>query len=226
VTTTRATQAERASRRATPRPIDVAAAIVLAGASGGAIVAHTYLPVAMKYTAPFVVLPGAALLAGVALAWRKRYGAVAILTDRFVAGALWGAVATVVYDVIRPAMVAAFNFDTNPYAAMPVFGSLITGRPADAAIAQTIGWVYHAWNGVSFGVMFALVVPRGGWRQGLAWGLTLEGIMLAVYPGFLGAPVATTAFVVVGVTGHAAWGATLGAGLRRFGRGAGGSRVA
>lgn len=200
-----------------PRVKDVAVAVALAGSSGGAIIAHTYGPVTMRYAVPFVVFPAAALLVGGVFAGQRRYDRLEVISDRIIKGAMWGLMATLVYDLIRPLIVLLFSLDTNPFAAMPIFGALITGRAPDTGVALTMGWIYHFWNGIGFGVMFALVRPRGGPVAGLVWGLALEGFMLAVYPGFLGTSVATTAFVSVGVVGHAAWGLALGEGLRRWG---------
>lgn len=200
-----------------PRLRDLLLGVVLAGASGAAIVAHTFGPVELRYSAPFIVLPSAAVLVGVIFAARRRYDRVRILGDRLLYGAAWGLAATIVYDLVRPAMVAILSLDTDPYAAMPLFGSLITLEPTESTTAQVLGWIYHFWNGIGFGMMFALVRPRGAFLAGLAWGLILEGIMLFVYPGFIGADIADAAFVSVGVVGHAAWGLALGAGLKRWG---------
>ena len=46
-----------------------------------------------------------------------------------VAGAQWGLVATIAYDVIRPLLVWTLRLHFNPYRANPIFGSIITGRP-------------------------------------------------------------------------------------------------
>lgn len=195
------------------RPVEVAVAFALAGASGAGIVAHVLLPVPLSFTAPFVVLPSAAVLALAVFLGRGRADAAHLLADRLVAGFVWGAVATAVYDVARPLIVALFRFSFDPYKAMPIFGHLITGRPTTDGLAIALGWLYHSWNGVTFGMMLALVRPEGGWRAGLAWGLVLQGFMYALYPSLTGVEAGNVGFLVTSLLGHAIWGVVLGAGL-------------
>lgn len=211
------TAADPSTGRPRLRRRDIAVLVILAGTSGAAVIAHAFGPVGMRYSAPFVVLPAAFILVALILYSRGRSGQVAVLSDRLVAGALWGFLATVAYDAIRPIVVWALGFSTDPFKAIPIFGALILDRPAQEGAAIALGWVYHFWNGITFGMMFALVRPRGGWLAGLVWGLSLELFMLAVYPTFIGIRLSDPAFFVTSFVGHATWGLVLGAGLSRWG---------
>lgn len=199
------------------RTIDLVVLVAMAGTSGAAIISHTYGPVDMRYAVPAIVLPSMIVLVGIVFLGKRRPDRFAIITDRVVAGIIWGLLATFAYDAIRPILVWIFDFTFDPYKAMPVFGSLILDRPSDSLASELVGWGYHFWNGIGFGIMFALVRPRGPWWQGLIWGVFLEGIMIIVYPEFLNAQVDDAGFLTTGFVGHAVWGVTLGAGLRRWG---------
>ena len=192
---------------------EAALAFVLAGTSGAGIVAQVVSPIPMSLSAPFVVLPSAALLALAMLAGRGRLLGAHLFADRLVVGLQWGLVATAAYDLARPLVIALFGFSLNPYVAMPLFGHLITGRPTTDGLAIAAGWAYHTWNGVTFGMMLALVRPGGGWQAGVAWGLGLQALMLALYPHLLAVRVNDPEFLVTGILGHTVWGIVLGEGL-------------
>ena len=198
-------------------PRDIVVLVVLAGTSGAAVVAHAFGWMSMRYSSLAVVAPSCVLLVSLVFASRGQGRRVRILADRVLYGALWGLLATFVYDLIRPVIVEVANFHVNPYKAMPIFGHLITGRPATDAWAKTVGWAYHFWNGIGFGIMFALVRPRGRWVAGLIWGLGLQLFMMAVYPEFLQARLDDPGFMITGIIGHAFWGVVLGWGLSRKG---------
>ncbi len=192
--------------------------IVCAGLSGAAILSETFGPVPMRVTVPLVVLPGALLLVGLIFAGRGRFRELDRFADRALSGALWGLVATLAYDAIRPLLMWIFRYDFNPYRAMPIFGELITDQPRTAGVAIAVGWTYHFWNGIGFGVMFALIRPRGGAIAGLIWGLGLQGLMMWSYPTLLQVRLDNPGFLMSGLVGHAIWGLVLGESLRRWGR--------
>jgi hypothetical protein len=194
---------------------EVVFGVALAGTSGAAVLAHTFGPVPMSFTAPFVVLPATALLVGLALLRRGRYARLHLFSRLLLGGAAWGLAATLAYDVIRPGLMWALTLSFNPYRAMPIFGHLITGLPADHRVAVAVGWAYHFWNGISFGMMFALVRPRGGAFAGLVWGLALQALMMLAYPKLLEIRLADPGFLTAGLVGHGLWGVILGAGIRR-----------
>lgn len=198
-----------------PRARDVAVLFCLAGASGAALVAHILWRLELAWTAGFVVLPATALVVGAAFAGRRRYDRLAIVSDRLIAGAKWGLIATVVYDVVRLGLVWSLSLDFAPYRAQAIFGTLITGRAETTAVATAAGWTYHFWNGISFATMLSLVRPRAGWLVGWAWGLGLQALMMALYPRLLEVRLANPAFLLTTVVGHSVYGIVLGSGLRR-----------
>jgi hypothetical protein len=198
---------------------DVVLAIVLAATSGVAILAYAFGSVPMTLSVPFVVMPTVLMLVCAVLLRQRLYSRFRALADLVWLGAWTGFLATVGYDVIRPVVQRALRFDFNPFAAIPVFGQLITGLPPESQTAVAAGWAYHFWNGISFGMMFALWRPKGGIAAGCLWGLGLECLMLITYPALLRLRLDDPGFLVTSIVGHSLWGALLGAGIARWGHG-------
>jgi len=208
------------TNRPAAHTLDVVVAFALAGMSGAALMAEGFLDIPMTFTAPFIVLPTAAAAAIFILLRQGVPGRAAVITDRVIAGGLWGLIATVAYDLVRPVLLWVLQLHFNPFRAMPVFGSLATGRPITDGVAIAVGWAYHVWNGVTFGMMFCLVRPQGGWIAGMFWGLFLQISMMTLYPDLLQVRLDNPGFLVSSIVGHAVWGSVLGAGLHRRAAGA------
>lgn len=197
---------------------DVLIGILLAASSGSAILAHAFVSVPMVLTVPFVVMPTVLLLVGGILLRKRLYHRFRVIADLVVLGCWTGLLATVAYDLIRPLVQIVFRSNFNSFAAIPIFGTLMTGLPAGNAIAITTGWLYHFWNGISFGIMFALFRPRGGVLAGLLWGLGLECLMLVTYPHLLQVRLDTPGFLATSLSGHSLWGIVLGGSITRWGQ--------
>lgn len=197
---------------------EIALGVGMAGTSGAAVLAHTFGPVPMSFTVPFVVLPATSVLVGLVLMQRRLYGRLHRFSQLIARGAVVGLGATLVYDAVRPLLVTALGLSFDPYRAIPIFGTLITGLPATDPATLASGWVYHFWNGISFGMMFALVRPAGGIAWGVAWAMVLQGLMMLTYPMFLQARLDDPGFMLSGLIGHGLWGIVLGAGIREWAR--------
>lgn len=192
--------------------------LALACTSGAGLIAATFLAVPLSFSAPFIVLPTTAILAGIALAGRHEGGRLHAFARLILVGAAAGLLGTVAYDASRPLLRALFGFTFDPFRAIHVFGELITGRPAGDVWAEAAGWTYHFWNGISFGMMFALIRPKGGALYGLAWAEFLQALMMAVYPAFLKARVDDPGFLTLGLAGHGLYGVVLGRLVSRWAR--------
>lgn len=196
------------------RPGEVLLAVGLASTSGLAILAYAFAGIPLAFTVTFVALPAALTLGAVVLVRWRMHARIRLLASCLIRGAGWGFAGTLAYDAIRPLIVWTFGFPFSPFAAIPAFGHLMTGRPPDDAIALAAGWIYHFWNGVSFGMMLAIVRPRGGALAGVVWGCGLQLLMNATYPQMLPLRLSTPGFVFTGFVGHGVWGIVLGHGLR------------
>lgn len=191
--------------------------ILLASTSGAAVLAHAFGLLPMVFSVSFVVMPTAILLSAVMLLHRRQDARFRGFADLLMRGAWAGFLATLAYDAVRPLLRWIFGFSFNPYRAMPIFGELMTGLPGTHPIAFAAGWLYHFWNGLSFGMMFALFRPRGGEVAGFVWAMVLQGLMMLAYPSFLQVRLEDPGFLVAGLVGHGLWGVVLGWKIRTGG---------
>lgn len=188
--------------------------ILLTSMSGVAISLWGLGKIPMSFTVSFVVLPTAIIIVAFALFYSnsKKFH---YYNNLIIQGGKWGLIATLFYDAIRPLLKLIFRFDFNPFRAMPIFGELITGLEQTSSLAIAAGWTYHFWNGISFGMMFALLVPKGGMLKGFIWSMILQGLMMWVYPHFLAVRLEDPGFLMTGIVGHGLWGIVLGYGIKR-----------
>jgi hypothetical protein len=168
----------------------------------------------MPWTMSFVSLPALVVVLALAV-WAQRVDRQPFL-ERLVVGATAGLIATLAYDGVRWVIQETAPLDYDGFRAINIFGSLILDRPATDPEARVAGWVYHFWNGVSFGVMYALVAGNARWYWGLGWGMALEMAMIGVYPFAFSIQRSDPAFLAISLTGHAAYGATLGGLCQRW----------
>lgn len=176
-----------------------------------ALLLHMYGVVSMSIFMVYGFLPGMGMLAFLSLLARSydRF----LFWHRLVTGLWTGFLATIVYDVYRVPYVLMGMPIFNVFS---VFGSMITGQPPDTSVSDVVGWAYHFSNGVTIGIMYALVAGRAWWFYAVIWGLLLETAMVSSpYPLAFGIPV-DFAFVTVSMTAHIAYGTALGLLIRRY----------
>ena len=164
--------------------------------------------VRMPWTLSFVSLPALVLVIAIAV-WAQRVSREPFF-NRLLAGLVAGFIATLAYDGVRWALQETAPLDYNGFRSISIFGSLILSKPESALDARIAGWTYHFWNGISFGVMYALVAGPARWYWGLAWGMALELMMISIYPVAFAIQRSDPAFLAISMTGHAAYGAVLG----------------
>lgn len=113
------------------------------------------------------------------------------------------------YDLGRVALVWAADLHYDPFKTFPLFGWLIMGAGATARTAWVAGTLYHVVNGLSFSVAYCLL--RGGrhWLWGVGFALTLEAVMMAIYPFWLSVRPLSD-FLIGSLSGHLLFGTTLG----------------
>ena len=185
---------------------------LLASAPGNSVLAQAFGAAPMRITVPSLALPSLCLLLALTVgAPPAAMSGTAALVRR---GALAGVLATLAYDVIRPPMRWAFGFEYDPFRAVTLFGELITGQTG-TALAHLAGWTFHAIDGISFGIIFASIFPRGGVLPGLAAAGVLQMLLMLSYPFLVGVPLGNAGFLTMGVVGHAVFGVVLGAVVRQ-----------
>lgn len=182
-------------------------AFLAAFTSIAALLFHAAGWIRMPYTVSFLTLPGMVLL--VVILARGRRSNHALLVNRLLVGATAGATGLVFYDVARWLVQALLPIEFDAFFSMPAFGALMTGMPHDSTAAIVGGWLYHISNGLTFGIIYALIAGPSRWWWGLVWGAGLEAGMLFVYPAlFRGLPFG--GLLVVSLVGHAVFGAAVG----------------
>jgi uncharacterized protein DUF6789 len=192
-----------------------AVAVLCASLSLAALAVHLagFLPLSFFLTV--FGLPSLFLLfALAALARRLR---AEIVLDGLRVGLLAGFLATLVYDGVRSLVEVSHIFGYNGFAPILIFGSWITGQPESTLAAHLAGWGYHYWNGLAFGIMYALMLGRRHWLYGLAYGIVMELAMLGIFPLFLSVTNKFD-FIAVSMIGHLAYGAVLGLVVQRYAR--------
>lgn len=151
-----------------------------------------------------ITLPGLALLIGLAT-W-ARFFSQDELWKRFVAGLWAGALATLAYDVVR---LPISLWDVPVFKSISYFGTLILDLPSPTPLSEWVGWTYHLTNGVTFGLMYALVVKVPRWWTAVLWGVLLEGAMLVTpYAEVFGYQLAPP-FVAMTLGAHVVYGLAL-----------------
>ena len=181
---------------------------VAALSSGAALVVAIAFHRSLALTlGTFTALAGGAAAARISrlpTEMRRRLGAQAL------AGARIGLAATVAYDASRWLLVTFGHLAFRPFDTFYLFGYALLGRDASRSAALLAGTAYHYLNGLAFAVAYCLLLGGRRWPAGVAWALGLEAAMFTLYPGWLDLKAVMREFALVSVTGHLAYGATLG----------------
>ena len=146
------------------------------------------------------------------------------LKHRTLVGAGGGLVGIVAYDTIRLVMVKVFHYRFWPFDILRIFGQALIGPNASHVMQTAAGVLFHATNGIAFGIAFVMICRRPTIWWGILWGLFLECCMVSLYPGWLHVKFMQE-FLSVSIVGHLAFGLTLGGIAQRYlSRGIGGGR--
>lgn len=181
-----------------------------AGSSGAALLSHVYGIVPMRETVPFVVLPATALLI---VGWMVTRRGLPDIADALSVGAIGGLLGTVAYDIVRvPFMLAGQRI----FVPIRVYGLWIVDASASSAFSDAIGWTYHSLNGITFGIMYALIVPRRPVILAVAWAFSLETIAVVSPFGRIFGLWGAWGPLGIAYIGHVAYGLPLGVCVRRW----------
>jgi hypothetical protein len=190
-----------------------AAGALLALTSLAALVAHVLGMLPMVFFLTFFGVPSVLLL--FAMAALARMIDARVLLNSLAVGFAGGLIGTIVYDLFRYLVRLTHIFSYDGFTAIYIFGSWISGRPPASAEAAWAGWIYHFWNGLSFGVFYALTFGRRPWLFGVAYGVMMELCMLGLFPLFIIVS-SKVDFVVISLIGHLLYGAGLGLVVQRY----------
>lgn len=134
-----------------------------------------------------------------------------VLRERVMAGIWAGALATLLYDVVRVPISAS---GVPVFKAISYFGTVLLGQTSPTLASEVVGWGYHLSNGIGFGLMYAAFVATPRLWSAVAWGVTLEvAMLLTPYAEVFGYRLSPQ-FVAISLGAHVVYGASLWAGLR------------
>lgn len=138
------------------------------------------------------------------------------LGKAIITGALAGFVATIGLDIVRLSGVSMGAMPNLP----PMFGSMLTGLPPETSTSVTVGYIYHFLNGITFGIIYAVIFGRIKWFVGVGYGLFVElGMMISppmvMMAGFFGLKMGYS-ILVVSLIAHIVFGAVLGLLVQRY----------
>jgi hypothetical protein len=125
------------------------------------------------------------------LSFWARIRGMSSLLNRIVAGAGAGLLATAGLEVVRS---ISFHYGGMPGNLPELLGVLLTNRIMDGpnVFSDLLGWGYHFWNGLCFGVIYTVLLGRRRTWVGLGYGM-LIGLVFLLSPavrsqgiGFMG----------------------------------------
>ncbi|HKK08397.1 MAG TPA: hypothetical protein VKA44_05875 [Gemmatimonadota bacterium] len=141
------------------------------------------------------------------------------LLNRLLAGGAAGLVATAGLEAVR---IAGFHLGWMPGSMPKLLGVLLLDRfmLGPSALSNVLGWAYHAWNGVCFGIVFTVLLGRKPLGWALAFG-ELVGVGFLVSPAVRALGVGFFALdmplmIVTVLVAHLAFGLLLGLLSRRW----------
>ncbi|MGH9669037.1 MAG: hypothetical protein ACRD3A_02865 [Terriglobales bacterium] len=188
-------------------------AFLLAGLSLAALLAHVFGVLPMPYFLTVFGVPSLLLLFALAALGRRINARV--FTRALVTGLWAGLIATFFYDGVRFVIAQTHLFGYSGFVPILMFGSWITGMEPSSLPAKIAGWGYHYWNGITFGIMYALTFPARHWLFGVGYAILMEMCMLGIFPMFLRVSNKVD-FIAVSMIGHVFYGAVLGILVQRY----------
>ena len=178
--------------------------LVAAVTSGGALLLKLYGVMPMHVAAGWLTIPGMMFLAAAAVSARQSRPD---LFRSIVRGAVGGFLGTVAYDVVRiPFLMAGIRV----FAPISCYGIWVCDADAWSPATEVAGWLYHFSNGITFGIMYALVAMGRHWGWAILWGLTLETIALASPFRVVFEMAVDPLKIAIAYMGHVAYGYPLG----------------
>lgn len=183
--------------------------------TGSGVALLVYILSGVSLLATFLVTTLGAVIIGTFI-WRKASGQQqGSLKTRFKVGLISGIFATLAYDLSRYLLVTLTPMTVWPFEAFMVFGQAFIGEEVRGPGVFLLGVIYHVINGLTFAIAYTFAFAHKGVWAGLAWALTLEVLMLTIYPGWLQID-QIGQFVGMSFFGHVFYGLVLGYTARKL----------
>jgi len=146
------------------------------------------------------------------------------LSNRMIAGLISGAIATIGLEVIRYPGVLAHILPMDEPSALGLvlvtakdmhhIEMLLHDKHPIALSLLLAGYLWHFWNGATFGLVYTVLLGKAKWYYGVVWGFLIEVGMMTLPPMTMmgGLFMLKMGYGPFGVTllAHLLWGAVLG----------------
>ena len=192
-------------------PAAVVVVLALAATSIGALLADLYQIMSMATFGRLITAPALVALAALGAAPTVNPE----LRRRIQIGAVAGVVGTIGYDLFRLPFVP---LGLRLFAPIDSYGLLLADADMASPATTTLGWLFHLSNGVTFGVMYAVVAARRHWGWGIAWAMVLETAVVVSPFGRRYALAVQPAALAAAYWGHLGFGYPVGRLVQRFDR--------
>jgi hypothetical protein len=140
--------------------------------SGAALLCKIYGIASMHDAALFSFLP-----ASVALVFLYNLSKhIAPSVHAHVKLGFWGGLlGTVGYDLIR---IPFHLTGLKVFFPISVYGIWLTDHAHSSVLTETVAWLYHFSNGITFGMMYGIVMHKRHWAWAMPWAFALETIAI------------------------------------------------
>ncbi len=179
-------------------------AFALCSVSAFALMVKVYGVAEMRPFVLLVCLPTMALLLLMAWAVHARFP---LIASDLTIGAVAGLIGAVAYDVVRiPAELAGYRV----YGTISVFGLWLLDAQKSSRFTEVAGWSFNYFNGICFGMMYALFMRGRHWLWGVLWAFGLESLAVVSPFGHIFSLRGNVPVLFIAFTAHIAYGAPLG----------------
>lgn len=212
--------------------------IILSGGSVSYLILGSLSIIPYNELRNFVLIPSVIAIFAAAILSHKKFPHI---SKRIFVGMASGAVATLALEVIRiPGYLFTKWIPMDDMIMLP--GMLLTEKASTIMGVQKIimesgvqmnlfvppidaiaaGVLWHFWNGITFGIVYSLLIGKGKWWYGLIWGFIIEiGMMLAPWLIMMKGPFGIQHMdgyniFVISLVAHLAFGAVLGILVQRW----------
>jgi hypothetical protein len=128
-------------------------------------------------------------------------------------GAVAGLIATLAYDLVRiPALIAGYRI----YGTISVFGLWLLDAPRSSRFSEVAGWGYNYFNGICFGIMYALFMRGRHWGFAVLWAFILETVAVATPFGRIFGVRSNLPVLLIAYAAHVAYGVPLGRAVQNW----------
>lgn len=178
--------------------------------SGGILLLKMYGIVEMNKAAISILLPATILLVLVyVFLLVKRNGLAKIV----IIGFLGGLLGTLGYDLVR---IPFMLIGSQIFAPINMYGMWLTDATMSSPYTDTIGWLYHFYNGITFGIVYALFMTGKPIVWAILYALLLETIFVLSPFGELFGITQKPVALFAAYLGHVAYGYPLGKMVRNY----------